>query len=291
MKCKFCGAEIKEGSRVCDYCGSEAERTTAENRTITRNTGNTARYVIGVIAKVIIALACVFAVFFIIFAIVVLNSDAFKSTYEYTTSTKADKILRNETKLIGQIISCDEKGIASLEYNGHTYDNIKILDKELIDWLNENNRSIDTVGICFSTDENGNISELGLLSADFFITEQDGDRYTAIRDGNGISFTSSIPLETGCFYSGYFSYPDMRLYQKEYTFYSSYRIMDSKCTDKESTTWQDAYTGKDITIYKICTWEKWYYCSKELYDAIQIDDSLDDYNMYNTPDLLFITEK
>lgn len=291
MKCKFCGAEIKEGSRVCDYCGSEAQRTTIENRAIMKNPGNSAQSIIGIIAKVIIALACIFAVFFIIFTVVVLNSDAFKSTYEYTTSTRADKILRNETKLIGQILSCDEKGIVSLEYNGQTYDNVKILDKELIDWLNETNRSIDTVGICFSTDENGNINELGLLSADFFIIEQDGDRYTAISNGNGISFTSSIPLEIGCCYSGYFSYPDMRLYQKKETYYSSYRIMDSKCTDKESTTQQDAYTGKDITIYKICTWEKWYYCSKELYDAIQIDDSLDDYNLYDTPDLLFITEK
>lgn len=291
MKCKFCGAEIKEGSRVCDYCGSEAQRTTAENRAIMKNPGNSAQSVIGIIAKVIIALACIFAVFFIIFVIVVLNSDAFKSTYEYSTSTRADKILRNETKLIGQILSCDEKGIASLEYNGHTYDNIKILDKELIDWLNETNRSIDTVGICFSTDENGNISELGLLTADFFIMEQDGDRYTAIREGDGISFTSSITLETGCWYSGYFSYPDMHLYQGEEAYYSSYHAMDSKCTDKESTTQQDAYTGKDITIYKICTNEKWYYCSKETFDAIQLDDSLDDYWLCNTPDLLFITEK
>lgn len=291
MKCKFCGAEIKEGSKICDYCGSEAERTTAENRTIMRNTGNSARYVIGIIAKVIIALACVFAVFFIVFAIVVFNSDAFKNTYEYTTNTKAGKILQNETKLIGQIISCDEKGIVSLEYNGHVYDNVKILDKELIDWLNETDRSLDTVGICFSTDENGNISELGLLSADFFIMEKDGERYTAIRNGDGISFVSSIPLETGCCYGGYFSYPDMRLYQEEETYYSSYHAMDSKCSDKESITQQDAYTGKDITVYKICITGKWYYCTKELYDAIQIGDSLSDYNLYNTPDLLFITEK
>lgn len=291
MKCKFCGAEIKEGSRVCDYCGSEAERITAENRIPMRNTGNTARYVIGIIAKVIIALACVFAVFFIVFAIVVFNSDAFKNTYEYTTSTRADKILQNETTLTGQIISCDEKGIVSLEYNGHTYDNVKILDKELIDWLNETNRSIDTVGICFSTDENGNISELGLLSADFFIMEQDGDRYTAIREGDGISFTSSIPLETGCWYSGYFSYPDMHLYQGKEEYYYSYCTMNLKCTDKESTTCQDAYTGKDITIYKIYTRDKWYYCNKETFDAIQVDDPLDDYWLCNTPDLLFITEK
>ena len=226
-----------------------------------------------------------------IFSIVVFNSDAFKNTYEYTTSTGADKILKNETKLIGQIISCDENGIVSLEYNGQVYDNVKILDKELIGWLNETNRSIDTVGICFSTDENGNISELGLLSADFFIMEQDGDRYTVIREGDGISFTSSIPLETGCCYSGYFSYPDMYQYQGEEAYYSSYQAMDSKCTDKDSTTWQDAYTGKDITVYKICTREKWYYCSKETFDAIQVDDSLDEYNLYDTPDLLFITEK
>ena len=68
MKCKFCGAEMKEGSRVCDYCGSEAERITTENRTIMRNTGNSARSIIGIIAKVIIALACIYAVFLIIFS-------------------------------------------------------------------------------------------------------------------------------------------------------------------------------------------------------------------------------
>lgn len=63
MKCKFCGAEIKEGSRVCDYCGSEAQRTTIENRAIMKNPGNSAQSIIGIIAKVIIALACIFAVF------------------------------------------------------------------------------------------------------------------------------------------------------------------------------------------------------------------------------------
>lgn len=291
MKCKFCGAEIKEGSRVCDYCGSEAERPAAENRTIMKSNGNTAQFVIGIIAKVIIALACVFAVFFIIFSVIVFNSDAFKNTYEYSTSTETVTTIQNQTKLTGRIISCNEKGIVSLEYNDQVYENIKILDKDLIDWLNETNRSIDTVGICFSTDENGNITELGLLSADFFIMEQEGDRYTAIRNGDGISFTSSIPLETGCCYSGYFSYPDMRLYQEDEPYHSPFYAMYSECTDKESTTQQDFYTEKDITIYKIFTAGEWYYCSKETFDAIQVGDSLSDYTLYNTSDLRFITKE
>lgn len=47
-------------------------------------------------------------------------------------------------------------------------------------------------GISYS--EKGNISELGLLPADLFIMGQEGDRYIAVRDGDVISFTSSIPL-------------------------------------------------------------------------------------------------
>lgn len=31
MKCKFCGAEIKEGNRICDYCGSAVENIPSED--------------------------------------------------------------------------------------------------------------------------------------------------------------------------------------------------------------------------------------------------------------------
>ena len=147
------------------------------------------------------------------------------------------------------------------------------------------------MGICFTTDEKGDISELGLSSADFFIMGQEGDRYTAVRDGDIISFTSSIPLLTDCCYSGYFSYPDMRLYQGERIDLLPFYYMDPKCTDKETAVEQDFYTGEDITVYKILTIEKWHYCSKETYDAIQIGDILKDYELYDSSNLTFIIKK
>lgn len=143
-------------------------------------------------------------------------------------------------------------------------------------------------GRVISYSEQGNISELGLSSADFFIMGQKGDRYTAVRDGDIISFTSSIPLFTDCCYSGYFSYPDMRLYQGERIDLLPFYYMDPKCTDKETAAEQDFYTGEEITVYKILTIEKWHYCSKETYDAIQIGDILRNYDLYDNSNLIYI---
>lgn len=291
MKCKFCGAEIKEGNRICDYCGSAVENIPSEDQNGTKNAGRSSKGIARIIAKVIIILACIWAVVLILTTVIVLNSKAFLNTYDNSLGTKTDEIPKNETGLTGRVISYSEKGIVSIEYDGETFENIRILDKDLTDWLNETGRNIDNVGICFTTDEKGDISELGLSSADFFIMGQKGDRYTAVRDGDIISFTSSIPLLTDCCYSGYFSYPDMHLYQGERIDLLPFYYMDPKCTDKETAVEQDFYTGEDITVYKILTIEKWHYCSKETYDAIQIGDILKDYELYDSSNLTFIIKK
>lgn len=93
------------------------------------------------------------------------------------------------------------------------------------------------------------------------------------------------------FYSGYFSYPDMRLYQGERKDFLPFYYMDPKCTDKEIAVEQDFYTGEDITVYKILTIGKWHYCSKETYDAIQIGDILKNYELYDSSNLTFIVKK
>lgn len=287
MKCKFCGAEIKEGNRVCDYCGSAVENISFENQNGTRNTKN----IFKGIARVIIILASIWAVVLILTTFIVLNSKTFKDSHAYFTTAQHPEMPRNKTELTGQIINCSEKGIVSLECEDQIYEDIRITDEDLINWLNETDRSLDTVGICFSTDENGNINDLGLLSADFFVMEQSEDLYTAARSEEIISFSSPVPLETGCCYSGYFSYPDMRLYFGEKKDLLPFYYIDPKCTDKESTIEQDYYTGKDITVYKIHALEQWYYCSKEIYDSIQTGDILNDYSLYNHSGLNYITKK
>ncbi|MCM1254420.1 MAG: hypothetical protein NC321_16495 [Clostridium sp.] len=58
-------------------------------------------------------------------------------------------------ELTGTIISCDDGGNASIEYEGGIYEDVKILDEALLIWLRDKGRTLDTVGICFATDENG----------------------------------------------------------------------------------------------------------------------------------------
>lgn len=110
--------------------------------------------------------------------------------------------------MTGRIISCDENGVASVEYKNYIYEDVKILDTDLLEWLKEIDKSLDNIGICFATDKNGDISELGLLSADFFIMAKDSSRYFAIRGDQMMSFTSDTPLEIDHCYSGYFCYPN-----------------------------------------------------------------------------------
>lgn len=289
MKCKFCGAEIEPGSNVCKYCDSEIERVISEVQTPVRDDKDSLKSILIVIGKVIVALACVGAVLLVVTMIVVLNSDAFKNTYRYSSNTNASlDIPKNETELTGKIISCDQKGVASILYQGHTYENIKILDKALIDWLNDTDRTIDGVEIRFATDAEGNVSELGLLSANFFIVSQNENHYFAIREGQVISFTALTPLKTDHYYSGYFSYPDLSLYWCEETHLLALTSMDPKCTDKKCSTEQEYYTGADITVYQVYVNHRWYYCSQETYDAIQIDDLLKDYTLYTDEDMAFI---
>lgn len=287
MKCKFCGAEVKKGSSVCEYCGSEIEGAASGIRPDTKGSGGPSKNMIKTVARVIIVLAGIWAVTMVVVTVSVLNSDAFK----HIQAMRGDDTYgmpRGETGLTGRIVSCDETGTASIKYDDEIYEDVKILDKELIDWVNETDRSLDLVDICFATDEEGNISELGLFSAIFFVMEKEDDRYIGIRAGQAISFTSSVPLEAGRCYSGYFSYPDLRLYWGKEKIFMARTFFDPQCSKKESVAEQEPYTGEDITVYKILVDGRWYYCCKETYDAIQEDDMLDEYQMYDVDGLAYI---
>lgn len=279
MKCKYCGAEIKPGSRFCEYCDSEVEREKPESKTVIRETSKP-NSILKVIGRIIVSLAGIWAVLIVITLVVVLNSDAFKNIDSYSDgSGTLREMPKNEMDLKGQVITCDEKGDASINYQGDTYENIKILDSGLLEWLSDTKRSIDSVEICFSTDDNGDISDIGLLSADFFVMEKEGTNYIAVREGDVICFSSEIPLETGRYYGGYFSYPNLRFYQGEEKQSLEITYMDPKCDDKESRVEQEYYTEEEITVYRISIEGKWYYCSKETYDAISIGDMLNEYRI------------
>lgn len=292
MRCKFCGAEIKEGHSNCEYCGSAVEKNASAAQSHTTASWNNKRpgkSIIGMICKGIIILACVWGVVVVISLIVVLNSDVFKENYDHYSSTAAAyEIPRDEKNLTGQIINCDKKGAAVIEYQGHTYEDVAILDKSLIKWVNDTDRNLDGIEIRFTTDAKGDISELGLLSADFFVMAREEGRYLAVRDSHVISFTSETPLEEEHYYGGYFYYPDMRLYAVEEKEPWSISYMDPKCEDKESEVCKEYYTGEEITVYKIFVDGKGYCCSKGTYDSVEIGDLLNGYEIYPNQEPAFI---
>lgn len=94
--------------------------------------------------------------------------------------------------------------------------------------------------------------------------------------------------ETSHYYSGYFCYPGIRLYWGKEKSPMTLTYMDPKCEDKATTTERDAYKEEDITVYKILSRGIWHYCDKETYDAIQVGDLLDEYEMYSDEEIAFI---
>lgn len=297
MKCKFCGAEIKKGSNACEYCGSEIEIDEPKVKTVIRESESSSKGVARVVGRGLVSLAFVWAVVIFITLVVVFGrgeqedyQEDYQKDYREDSlgAEVSNRMPKNKTGMTGQVISCDKEGIATVMYQGDTYENIKILDQDLIEWLNDTDRSIDSVEIRFATDKNGNISELGLFSAGFFLMAKEGEHYTAIREEQVITFTSSIPLEEDHYYGGYFSYPDLSLYYGEEKSLFTMEYMDPKCENKESETEQDSYTGIDVAVYRILVSGEWYYCSKETYDTILIGDVLQGYQLCSNQEKPFI---
>ncbi|MCM1046208.1 MAG: hypothetical protein NC417_11930 [Candidatus Gastranaerophilales bacterium] len=273
MKYKFRGAEIKKGSKV------KAFRKPPKDK-------------IRLIGKVVIALVCFSSAAIVAMAVLPLREGSLRFFQESSTAApSAYNLPRNRTDLTGMIVSCDSDGAALVEYEGSVCENVQILDKELLMWLHDTNRSLESVAIRFATDENGDIKELGLLSADFFVIDADENLYTAVRDGQVIWFTATMSLEAGHCYEGYFSYPDMRLYWGKQQTLTVIHYIDPKCDDKKVTSQTEYYTGEEVNVYQIFAVGNWYYCTQEIYDSVQVGDLLDDYELYSDQSMDFMSVK
>lgn len=267
MKCKNCGAEIKLGSTVCEHCNNIPNKR--KSKSITK-----------IFTTVVIA--CILVM--IILTVSLFGSDIFSTFYnDDTTISTEQEIPKNTTTLSGQIVSCDKNGIVSVKYMSATYKNIKIKDKDLINWLAETDKSLDGESVMFSTDSDGNISELALSSNGFYIMSKEADKYIAYRDNTIISFTSKQQLDVDQYYEGYFKYPDLNLYFSDKKYQMNVEFSNLVCDNKEITTEKDYYTNEDIMVYKISAGGIWYYCSKDTYASIEAGGSLDDYYLYSNP--------
>lgn len=281
MKCQYCGAEIKKGNTVCEYCGSAVDniKETSDSEAGDNGRAEAIRIVSRVIYRIIVVLVIAGAV--MIFAVLpIVIKDRASLDYGKTASLS---IPNSEENLTGIVASYSEQGILSIKYDGNTYDNITVLDQELIDWLNETGRTLEGIEIQFATDEKGNIEKLAMLSEVFLILAEDSGYYTACRRDQIIRFTSDVPLEMNSLYCGYFCYPKLHLMSARQESPLSHTYMDPRCESKKSVTVKDAYSEEELTVYMLCSAEKWYYCNHDIYETVQEGDSLEDYLYYDEP--------
>lgn len=305
MKCKSCGADINPKSEKCEYCGSyidheePKQKAYYSNRTVSKSEQKRSiiETIIKSLSKIVIAWIAIWAVLIVVVLLIVLNSDLAKNRDAYTTNSGSGstsgvtrvqtmkQLPANQQGLFGKILQYNSGDMASIEYDGKTVEEVKILDKKLTDWLTENDRHLDQVGIYFDTDSSGNITTIGLSSDRIVIIDRHGNDYVGIR-GDQILCFSAEDVKVGEYYTGYFTYPDMKLIYKEKETDSSFAVMDPVCTMKDTETCLSIYTEKEIKLYEICVSDDWYYCSKEVYDKIQEGDKLDNYEFHVDPKVI-----
>ncbi len=298
MKCQYCGAEIKKGYTVCEYCGSAIDNMEEASDSDAGDNGRaeSVRIVSRVIYRIIIALVIMGALMiFAVLPIVKIENRAsldceirFADSKMYSGKAASLSIPNGEENLTGIVASYSEEGVLSIKYDGNTYDNITVLNQELIDWLNETGRTLKGIEIQFATDEKGNIEKLAMLSEVFLILEEDSGYYTACRGDQIIRFTSDVPLEMDSLYCGYFCYPKLHLMSARPESPLSHTYMDPRCESKKSVTIKDAYSGEELTVYMLCSAEKWYYCNHDIYETVQEGDSLEDYLYYDEPPCIML---
>ncbi len=296
MKCPHCGAEIRRGQRVCEYCDSEIDMdlhvdiidtppreqdsVDADYGTQSETLKTTGRVIYKVFLVIVpTALTILFITFMFFINSGVISGNGNTDNY----SAKQNSLPKNQEHLTGTVKSYDGEGIVSFNYNGTTYDNIKILDKELIDWLNETDRTLERTDILFDTDENCNIKEIAMHSEIFIVLSKDSQSYTACRGNQIVQFTSEVPLEMNVPYTGYFSYPSLHLVSAQEDSLLPNLYMDAVCGEKQIVVEKDPYTEADISVCKILSGGQWYYCSNDIYDTLTEGDVMSDYKFYYIP--------
>lgn len=177
MKCPYCGAEVNTSIMKCEYCGSKIEPKVT--RPLHRKPADSSKPNHSPITKFIIIFVIIMVAGNIIVPLV--GAIAYMGIYDVGTTQiitqeiheeeeerLVDKLPKNAVDAVGKIVSCTTSGTATIEYSDKNYYDIKILDTALIEWLSDKGKSIDNVGIMFSTDEDRNITGIALLTSPFY---------------------------------------------------------------------------------------------------------------------------
>ncbi|MCM1222554.1 MAG: zinc ribbon domain-containing protein [Lachnospiraceae bacterium] len=272
MKCPSCGAEVQENTR-CEYCGSFIGQSAYEDtydRTqdfINKRLAAANKRIIKMILFAAILLTFVSSIGLLVSFRFPIGSapvpPVSDSTSDHSINSSAG--VKSATDIYGNVASFGYDGSITVTCDGSSF-RTKLTDVKLLQWLKDTNRSIEGVNILFSTDASGQIHEIALSSAVFFVLEKREDRYTILRDADFLSVSSDVSLSPGSFYSGYFHYPDVNVHTAVPEDVFTTALFNPVCDEKRETAVSDYYTGESLTCYQIRIGSGWYYCAKDFYD-------------------------
>ena len=272
MKCPNCGAEVPSNAN-CEYCGSYVEE--AANNTkdfINQRMMSAGKNIVRMVLFVVIFLIVILMIGLVGFSKLANKAFSDNPDYEsshggFTTESDAGDIC-SLTDAEGIVRSYSYDGRIDVEYDGEIY-TTTLKDKAFLQWTEETGRNITGVGIEFSTDANGDMTEIAMLSATFYVLAEQDDTYLILREGDIFVATSEPLLEQGYFYEGYCTYPEVNVHSAMTTDMSGQMLMDPTCDEKRELSTADFYTDEEVVVWQIRMGTEWYYCSKELYDLCE----------------------
>lgn len=286
MKCPYCGAEVIANTK-CKYCDSYVEDVAAKQAASTGSTSKTENPGKALVRMILRGFGVVFgikfgcAILMFVSTGLLLAAQSMLNEYEPESTYTSDV---EETVTNEWVSVTDQEGnVKSFEYDGditvETEDGIfetVLTDRKLLGWLEHNNGSIKGIDVLFSTDAKSNIDTLALASNVFYVLgEQDG-QYLITRDGDFFKADTEAYLIEGCFYDGYFTYPDVSVYHANEIMQVNISLFDPVCKDKREVTVWDAYSDGEMMVWQIRTGDDWYYCSKELYDICEAGSPIEE---------------
>ncbi|MBQ8189621.1 MAG: zinc ribbon domain-containing protein [Lachnospiraceae bacterium] len=269
MKCPNCGAEVAPNSN-CEYCGAYVEEAANHAKDfINQRMMSAGKNIVRMVLFVVIFLTIILVIGLVGFSKLADKAFSDNSDYEsshggFTTESDVGDI-RSLTDAEGIVRSYSYDGRMDVEYDGEIY-STKLKDEVFLKWTEETGRNITGVGIEFSTDANGDVTEIAMLSATFYVLAEQDNTYLILREEDVFVATSKPLLEQGYFYEGYCTYPKVNVHSALTTDVSGQMLMDPTCDEKRELSTADFYTDEEVVVWQIRMGTEWYYCSKELYD-------------------------
>lgn len=269
MKCPNCGAEVAPNSN-CEYCGAYVEEAANNAKDfINQRMSSAGKSIVRMVLFVVIFLIVILMIGLFGFSKLAYKPFSDSSDYEsshgsFTTESDTEDIC-SLTDAEGIVRSYAYNGDMDVEYNGDIYATT-LKDEVFLKWTEETGRNITGVGIEFTTDADGNVTELAMLSATFYVLDKQNDTYLILREGDVFIATSNPLLEEGYFYEGYCNYPAVNVHSAYTAGVTGQLLMDPVCDEKRELSTADFYTDEEVNVWQIRMGTEWYYCSEELYD-------------------------